>query len=299
MKKILFIALVFTLVLSSCKEKKTKLTFAVIPSDDMTQTMKYTQNISKYLAKELNVEVNFIKATDYTAVIEAMRSDKCHIAIFGPFSYIMAAEKAGAEAIVTTGPKDGKFYSYQSIFVTSPNSGLHSMDDVKKNSKRLKLAFVDPASTSGHLIPRSCLTDMGLEPEKSFASVTFAGSHAASMLTARSGQTDVAASNTTSLKRLLNNGKIKPEDLVILWKSGPFVFDVFCVKGSLPKELKDKIKNALLNMPNKAPEYFNHYINYTFAGDPLKDSLTFVAIADSNYNSLRTISRKISQLKVK
>jgi len=49
------------------------------------------------------------------------------------------------------------------------------MDDVKRNASRTSSeTFTDPASTSGHLVPRSYLTQHGPGPDKSFASVAFA-----------------------------------------------------------------------------------------------------------------------------
>ncbi|NJK97669.1 MAG: PhnD/SsuA/transferrin family substrate-binding protein [Bacteroidales bacterium] len=100
------IALIFTLLIfaacnnSSNKTEVKELVFAVIPSDDMVQTIKYTENFSKYLEKELNIPVRFFTATDYTAVIEAMRTNKCHVCILGPFSYILASQKAGQTKLI-------------------------------------------------------------------------------------------------------------------------------------------------------------------------------------------------------
>lgn len=300
MKKIIIMLAVCVLV--SCTQNTGKirsLTFAVYPSDDISQTLKYTQNISKYLSKELKIEVNYIQASDYTAVIEAMKSNKCQIALLGSFSYILAAQNAGAEAIIATGTRDGKYFSYRSILITSPSTGLRNMDDVKKKASGLKLAFTDPASTSGHLLPREYLTSIGLNPDNSFASVTFSSSHAASLLTTRSKQVDLAATNTTSLIRLLSIGKMDSSEIKVLWKSEPILFDAFCVKSSLPTELKEQIRQAFINMPVKAPEVFHHYIDYTFAGDPLKDSLLFKSVSDSSYDGIRKIARKIKSLNIK
>jgi len=40
--------------------------------------------------------------------------------------------------------------------------------------KERTFAFVDPASTSGHLFPRAFLKKNGIDPEKDFKSMVFA-----------------------------------------------------------------------------------------------------------------------------
>lgn len=302
MKNLLLIVFIIALFAYSCNDPEAKikeLTFAAIPSDDMAQTAKYTENFSKYLEKELGVKIKYFIATDYTAVIEAMKSNKCQICILGPFSYILASQKAGAEALVSMGLKSGGLYSYNSLLITNSKTGLHTMEDVKMKASKLHLAFTDPASTSGHLVPRSYLTSIGLDPDKSFESVVFALSHAAAMLSVYSEKSDICAAGSQHFKRLLSKKEIDSTKFVILWKSEPILTDPFCVKNTLPVELKDRIRQALINMPVNDSASFNHYVKYTYKGDKMRDSLMFRTVSDSSYNSLRAIARSVKSLNIK
>ncbi len=283
----------------SNKTQVKELVFAVIPSDDMVQTIKYTKNFSKYLEKELAIPVRFFTATDYTAVIEAMRTNKCHVCILGPFSYILASQKAGAEALVTIGLKSGGLYAYRSYLITNRETGIKTPGDLVKNASHLQLSFSEPASTSGHLIPRGYLTKLGLDPEKSFAGMNFTSSHAATMLSVYTGKSDVGAASSESYNRLMANGKVDSSKFVILWKSAPILTDPFCVKTSLPKDLKEKIRTAFLEMPVKDKAAFDQYIQYTYKGDSMKDSLILRAVYDSSFNSLREIARSVKSLNIK
>jgi phosphonate transport system substrate-binding protein len=297
------ILLTFTLVLFSCNNnqgsKIKELTFAAYPSDDMVQTTKYTVNFSKYLEKQLGIKIKYFIATDYTAVIEAMRTNKCQVCILGPFSYLLASQNAGAEAIVSMGKKSGGMYSYYSLLITNPNTGLHNMEDVKKNASKIHLTFSDPASTSGHLVPRAYLTSIGLDPDKSFASVAFASSHAASLLSVYSGNNELGAVASLSLKRLLDNKQIDSSRIIIVWRSEPLLTDPLCVKNTLPVELKEKIRKALINMEANDSATFRQYVKYTYKGDKMRDSLMFRATSDSAYNSLRVIARTVKSLNIK
>jgi len=87
--------------------------------------------------------------------------------------------------------------TYTSSLIVNGHSNLKSMSDIKANSKNLTLCFVDPASTSGHLIPRAYLNTIGLNPDSAFKQVVFAGNHLASVLAVKSGKIDVGC--TTSL----------------------------------------------------------------------------------------------------
>jgi len=297
------IIIVFAIMLTTCvsnsDSKIKEITFAAIPSDDMAQTAKYTENFSKYLEKELGVKVKHFIATDYTAVIEAMRANKCQICILGPFSYILASQNSGAEAIACMGLKSGGMYSYKSLLITTKKTGLRNMDDVKKNASHLRLAFTDPASTSGHLVPRGYLTSIGLDPDQSFASVSFASSHAASLLSVYSENIDICAAGSQHFKRLLTKNELDTSRFVILWTSKPMLTDPVCVKNSLPIEFKEKIQKAIIDMPTNDSATFNHYVKYTFKGDKMCDSLIFRAINDSAYNSLRVIARTVKSLNIK
>jgi phosphonate transport system substrate-binding protein len=303
-KKIRTIGFYTLLVLSiSCKTSQNgevkRLTLAAIPSDDMTETLNYVESFSKYLSVELDIPVNYIKATDYTAVIEAMKSHKVDIAMLGPFSYVMASYRADAEALVTLGTEEGHAHAYKSLLITNANSSIYSMDDVKANASDLIVSFTDPASTSGHLIPRAVLKKHGLNAETDFKSMVFSGSHAASILTCISKKTDIAFANNLSWRRVEEFQKLDMSKLRIIWESGPIYPDPVCVPKQMDEKLKAKIKKALIELKTKDTAAWNQFIHYDHAGDPLCDSLRYISIHDSAYNSLRDIARSIDKFDLK
>ncbi len=152
------------------------------------------------------MEVQFFYTTDYTAVIEALRSKKIHMAHLTPFAYVLATQKAGLEPIATLG-LNGKPTMYHSIIFTNHKTGLKSMDDVKARAKNLTLCFADPASTSGHLIPRSYLNSIGLNPDNAFKQTVFAGNHAASILSVQSERVDVGCAASELALDKASSGK--------------------------------------------------------------------------------------------
>src|ERR1700761_3278154 len=225
--------------------------YAMIPSQEQMQDNTVRAALmKKYLTAQLHIPVEVLEIAGYAPTIEAMRAAKVEIATFGPLSYIIASEKAGADAIVAPGPPDHKLLSYNSILVVPRNSPIHSIADLKAHAKNLTIAFVDPASTSGYLIPRAYLESIGMNPEKDFGKLVFSGSHLASIMAIKSGQVNAGpVMQQMMIDRLISLGKLAPGDLHTLWTSDPIPESPIAVRKSLPAPLKEKIQQALLAIP--------------------------------------------------
>ncbi|MFW5883307.1 MAG: phosphate/phosphite/phosphonate ABC transporter substrate-binding protein, partial [Verrucomicrobiota bacterium] len=180
-----FVVLLFILAFSGCAAPEeevvempngelwpAKVKLAFTPSsEDPERRMTMYDEIAEYLSGEIGIEVELVRSSSYAPMIEAMRSKKIDIAQTGSMAYLLAHNKAGAEAIVTRGLPGGVPGIYHSAIVTSPKSGLNSLEEVQAKAKDLTLSFTAAASTSGHLVPRTKLESMGLVPERDFAQV--------------------------------------------------------------------------------------------------------------------------------
>jgi phosphonate transport system substrate-binding protein len=92
-------------------------------------------------------------------VVEAMRARRADAFEVGPFSYVLAADVANAEAIAVgnyvTNVDTRLLPGYYSGLFTKKGTGIDSIDDLAGKS----FAFTDPASTSGYLIPATDVMD--------------------------------------------------------------------------------------------------------------------------------------------
>ena len=272
-----------------------KLLIGTYGGDNPAQTKSALEPFRAYLHKKLGMEVEFFYTTDYTAVIEALRSNKVHMAHLTPFAYVLATQKPGLTPIATLGI-NGKPTMYHSIIFTNRQTGLKSMDDVKARAKNLTLCFADPASTSGHLIPRAYLSKIGLNPDNAFKESLFAGSHAASILSVQSGKVDIGCSTSElALEKLIREGVVKREDIVILWTSPPIVNDAITVRSDLNKDFIKKIQNAYLDAAKDDFASFSKYVHLYW---PHPENMAYVSAQDSMYNQLRQIAGNIKDLKL-
>jgi phosphonate transport system substrate-binding protein len=292
--KNLLLATALFLTIAGCKSKRaldasgtpSTLLVAVFEGDNPGETSKSLDLIQKYLSRKLGMPVEFQKSSDYTSVIEAILTDKVHMAYLSPFPYVLATQKKKLIPMISPG-LDGKPYMYHSIIFTSPNTGLRSMADVKARSHDLTLCFADPASTSGHLVPGAYLSSIGLDPKSAFRQTMFAGTHFASMLAVKSGKIDVGCSFEFAYDKLVREHVLKPDDLVILWTSAPIIESPICMRGDINPAFVERVRQAYMQMDTADPKAFRTYISMYLPS--MASKMAYIPIADSDFNGLRKL----------
>ena len=265
----------------------------VFAGDEPDNALKKLNAIGKYMERKLGMKVEYIQTSDYTAVIEALRSKKIHMAHMSPFSYVLASEKNHLNLLVTMGI-DGKARSYRSLIFTHKGSGLKTMEDVKANAKNLTLAFSDPASTSGHLVPRAYLTSIGLDPQTSFKQTLFSSSNNTSVMTVSAGKVDIGCAWENSLPILLEKRMIKKDDIVVLWTSDPIVSSPIVMRDDINKDFAQKVRQAYMSIAEEEPEIFKEYLRLYYKSD-IK-GFGYIVAKDSLYDGIRKIASGITDI---
>jgi phosphonate transport system substrate-binding protein len=250
------------------------LNLGMVPGEDAEVRIHRYEPMIDYLKSYLGMDVKAFVGTDYTATIEAMRANKVDAAYFGPFSYVLAAQVADARVFVVPGSADGITSTYNSLIVTHTASGITSMDQLPGHS----FSFVDPASTSGHLIPRAMLTKAGIDADRDLKTI-FAGGHDASLLAINGKRVDAGAVSSTQHARMIATGIIDPANLLTLITSDPIPSSPFAVRGSLDTALAENLKQAFLEAhtamtPEIRKELLGGETNrYVVADDTLYDPI--------------------------
>ena len=246
-------------------------------------TFRYAE-MAKYLQSQLHIPIELVQVQGYASTIEAMRAQKVDIATYGGLGYILASQKAGAEAIVARGFPNGSMGGYRSVIAVPNNSPIHSMADLKAHAKNLVFDFADPASTSGYLYPRVGLQSTGINPDTDFKKVVFAGNHLAAAMTIVSGKVDAGAFMEPVMTRLIALHKMSPDSVRILWRSDLIPNSCIAVRKNLPEKLKQQIQAALIALPQKDPALWTNYMS-TFHTS--SSGSTNVPVTDADYNGLR------------
>jgi len=239
-------------------------------------------------------KVSIFCCTDYASVIEAMKAKKVDIAYFGQFSYVLAHDRANADAMVMPGTSKGPQIG-NSVIMVNPKLPIYTMDDLKKQASGLILGFSDPSSTTGHIVPRGFLASIGLNAERNFKHMYFASSHGAVILSVKTGKVDVGCSNANTVKKLILQGIIQPEDIRIIWKSPDMVTSPIAIRAGLPSGFKDKIKQAYLDLPSESPVTWHTFVEkeYIYYDADVRKNLIYLPSSDSLYDNIRKIANSL------
>jgi len=281
MKKMLVKISMAAALVATASNASECLKFGLIPAEDPKAMLEQYKPMAKWLEKEIGQCIELKTSTDYTGVIEAMRAKKVDIAWFGPFSYAMAAERAGAEAFAIGMDKKGDT-TYQAYLVATPevattlditkplvgHDGMEQLNaKLAPHKGKYLMAFTDVASTSGYAAPRYYMHKAGIDPKKTFKKVAYVGTHDAAELVVKNKIMDIVADNDVSYPKMLESGKISKETNVIIWKSAPLPGSPLAFRGSLDSKLKAKIKNAIVKVPKDIVTGYGKITGYKIVED--------------------------------
>jgi phosphonate transport system substrate-binding protein len=222
--------------------------FGLIPSEDADKLIADSRPFIEALEKSIGMKVKPFVAIDYSAVIEAIKSDKLEIAFLGPNAYVLARDKvkASVEPVGRGVMEQTGKSSYKALIIAHPGRPIASLADLKGKT----FALVDPASTSGNLVPRYVFELNKINPEKDFKSLYYSGTHQASLIAVKEGKVDAAAIADEVYDLAISRNQLKPSDVKIIHSSDPIPGSPFVVRTNLPKDLQEKLRNGLMALNN-------------------------------------------------
>lgn len=238
--------------LISCERKraevgseKNPIKLFFVPSVDIKVIEDSSKKTKDYLEKETGYKFEVSVPQSYIAVVEAFGTDRADVAALNTYGYYLAHTKHKAEARLTVVRHGSN--TYQSQFIVKAGSKIKSLSDFKGK----KIAFVDPASASGYLLPLKMLRDKGVEPGET----VFAMKHDNVVAMVYNGQVEGGATfyspafegKIEDARRLVKTQYPDVEEKVqILQLSEPILNDPIVFRATLPEPIKLKITEALL-----------------------------------------------------
>lgn len=223
--------------------------------------------LADHLAKRLGRAVQLRTVDSWEGLAQSLATGETDIALLGPWGYVLANHRAGAQAISTI-LYDGK-PEYFALIVTHPDSGLASIQDLLSKGKGRTFAFGDKGSTSGYLIPLHFFMQRGIAPEKHFGRVLHT-KHQAIQMQVTAGRIDAGADYNRNRNAMIEQGMIKADRSRIIWQSAPLPNDAFAVHASLyeDKALVTRLRAALAEtgtvlktQPNILPSHYTGFVD--------------------------------------
>ena len=219
------------------------------PSQKPTDLLTAGEEFGRVLGRLVGAPVRVTVASDYAAVIEALRNRTADLAFVHPGGYVLASREAKA-TIVAKNVWHGKSTFTSRIYVRR-DGGVRQLEDLRGKT----IAFVDPASSSGYIYPMVLLIQRGLvrnrDPKTFFRDVVFAGSHDAAMRALVNGHVDAVASFDLAREQYLKD-PAERERIVFVAETPPIPEAGIAARDGLPPETVARVRAALVSIRGPA-----------------------------------------------
>ena len=243
MKKISFVVI---LLLSGIVQAQT-LRMAVYQYADNPR-ISNLQPLADHLQRQLGIPTTVKSYPTVHALINGMQAGEVDVSFISTFGYLLL--KANPQqhpmvpvvALTAPNAKD----NYKTAVVATKKSAIASMEDLKQQGKKMRMAFVATGSTSGNLVPRLLLNGVGItDADKHFANVTYAGTHAKAIELLAADSADVAAMGSTEWDKLDSTTRSR---LRLLQLSSEIPLGPVLINWAVEKSVAAKITGELLNL---------------------------------------------------
>jgi phosphonate transport system substrate-binding protein len=221
---------------------------ALVPSQEAGKILSSAEKMMAYLHEKTGYTFTAAMPANYIVAVEGFGNEKADIAILNTFSYVLANEKYGATAALKIVRRNGDT-TYGGQFLTRAGSPITNVHDL--HGKRV--AFTDPASASGYILPQAMLRSLGVKP----AQEVFAQRHDNVVMMIYQGQVDAGAAYYSDPDKITG----EPQDArALVLKQYPDVMekvvnigyterianDPIIFKRDFPADMKAKIVATLL-----------------------------------------------------
>jgi len=225
------------------------------------------EDYRKLIEDTYEVPVKLFPAADYAGIIQAFGASQIEMSFVGAAAYASAwiETKGNVEPLIVAREADGSV-SYISVMVVRADSGISKLEDMKGKS----LAFADPNSTSGYLIPNFELKQGGIDTAsgKYFSRIGFGGGHEQAVVAVLQKQYDAACTwasgqgeesegfSRGNLHEMYAKKLVKAGDLRIIWKSRPILNGPLTVRKDLPDDFKKDMTEFHLALAGAYPKIY-------------------------------------------
>jgi phosphonate transport system substrate-binding protein len=254
---------------------------ALVPSQEAGKIISSADKLLDYLQQRTGCHFVAYMPSNYIVAVEGFGNNKADIAVLNTFSYVLAHQKYGATAALKIVRRNGDT-TYGGQFLARAGSGITSLRDL--HGKRV--AFTDPASSSGYILPKAMLDQAGIKP----AQEVFAQRHDNVVMMIYQGQVDAGAAYYSDPDK--QTGALQDARALVL-KQYPDIADKviniayteriandpIIFKRDFPADIRQRIVEALVDFA-RSPE-----------GKPIMTNLYgiegLLPCTDSDYDNLR------------
>ncbi len=235
-----------------------RLVFAFQRQADPRQVQEKAENLAAILSEELGIRVEVLVPASYGASVQALVSNRAHVAYLSSIPFLLAREEAPVELLLAE-VRDERT-EYDSIFVVAKDSPYETIEDLRG----ARMMWTSATSASGYVFPYSRLVreeflQRGEDPARFFSRVNYAGGYDRALDAVVRGQADVCAVSYYTMEGdradLYISGENR-EKLRVLERTPGVPTHLLSVRSDLPEDLRERLKRVLLRLSEEQPDLF-------------------------------------------
>ncbi len=242
-------------------------------------SVRYYQETIDYISAKLDMPVEMVYRKTYDEMDRMLEKGEVDAAFICSAPYIKDKRKFGAELLVA--PQVNGKTMYKSYIIVHRDSDINEFAQLEGKS----FALTDPKSNSGMLYPAYRLAKEGKSLEDFFTKYIYSYSHNKSIELVAKKVVDGAAVENLIYEYMKKKGSPYVKNTRIIEKSPEFGIPPMVTTPYISIFMKEKMKEILVNM------------HLDKKGRDILSAMQidkFIAVADSNYDSVREMESFVS-----
>jgi phosphonate transport system substrate-binding protein len=189
------------------------LRIGAIPDQDPEKLARLYGLVATYLGDRLDVTVEYVPVTEYSAAVSLFRAGDLDLVWFGGLTGVQATLAVPDSVVIAQRDIDTSFHS---VFIANARSGIQpiaTVADLAVFAGR-RFTFGSESSTSGRLMPQYFLDQAGIGPADFDGEPGFSGSHDKTVDLVASGTFEAGVLNEQVWRKRIKAGTVDTTKVV-------------------------------------------------------------------------------------
>ncbi len=223
-------------------ETNNSLRFAVAAMISVEATFSTYRRLVRKVCREIGRPEAFVLRPSYAEVRRALEQGDLDVAFVCTGTYVHSLPRKRLKLLVQ--PEFEGDLQYRSLFIVPTESPATTLEHLRGKI----MAFTDPESNTGRLVPCVELAEHGWNPTSFFEKVIYTGSHDHSIEAVALGVVDVAAVDSLVWESAKQQDPSLAERVRVIWASEAFGPPPIVVPSNLDETLENSLRRAFLNL---------------------------------------------------
>ena len=261
---------------------------SAIPDQDPSALAAREEALATYLGDRLDVEVDYVPVTDYSASVTLFGTGDLDLVFYGGLTGVQARLQSPGAEVLAQRDIDAEF---RSVFIAHRRTEIGPFSDVTSLAafRGRRFTFGSQSSTSGRLMPEYFLTEAGVGSRDFTGEPGYSGSHDKTIDLVESGSYDGGALSIQVWQARKEAGTVDLDKVVEVFRT-PAYHDYHWISGPqvddrLGAGFTERLRQALLDLDGSDQEEVEILQAYGAA--------RVVPTTEDNYERIEQVARQL------